>query len=82
MFCNICRRSNSDVNFNDMFNEYKNTFNKQNIYTINDFVENIRLLHDDVKKAGLFKLLDEIEVFQKIVTEKTKDLMRFHGEIR
>lgn len=81
MFCNICR-SNSDVNFNDMFNEYKNTFNKQNIYTINDFVENIRLLHDDVKKAGLFKLLDEIEVFQKIVTEKTKDLMRFHGEIR
>jgi len=65
-----------------MFIEYKNTYKKQNIYTLNEYIENIRLLHDDVKKAGFLNLLNEIEVFQKIVTNKTKDLMRFHGEIR
>ena len=82
MFCNLCRGSISETELNDMFIEYKNTFNKQNIYTINEFVENVHLLHNDVKKAGFLHLLNEIEVFQKIVIYKTNDLMRFHGEIR
>lgn len=78
MFCNLCRKS-SDVNeFKKTFNEYKNEFNKQNIYTINEYAESIRILHKEVKKEGLLNLLNEIEEFQKIVTEKTNDLMRFH----
>ena len=80
MFCPCIKPSSAE--FRNTFNEYKNAFCSQNIFTINEYVENIRLLHNDVKKAGLFQLLHEIEEFQKIVSEKVKDLMRFHGNVR
>ena len=66
----------------NILTSYKNTLHAQNMYTINEFIRNIKVLHNDVKKAGFLHLLNEIEVFQKIVTDKTNDLMRFHGEIR
>lgn len=77
MFCNLCKKS-SDIEFKKTFNEYKKELYKQNIYTINEYTESIRILHKEVKKEGLLNLLNEIEAFQKTVTEKTNDLMRFH----
>lgn len=66
----------------NILTSYKNTLHAQNMYTINEFIRNIKVLHDDVKKAGYSTLLAEIEVFQNIVTYKTDELMRFHREIR
>ena len=77
MFCNLCKKS-SDIEFEKTFNEYKKELYKQNIYTINEYTENVSILHKEVKKEGLLNLLNEIEAFQKTVTEKTNDLMRFH----
>lgn len=61
------------------FNAYKNELNKQNIYTITIFIENISVLHDEVKDAGYSSLLYEIKEFQKIVTQKTNVLLQFHN---
>ena len=80
MFCPCIKPSSAE--FRNTFNEYKNAFCSQNIFTINEYVENIRLLHNDVKKAGLIELLNEIEAFQEKVSERVKDLMRFHGNVR
>ena len=78
MFCNLCRKSSDIEEFKNKFNEYKKELYKQNIYTINEYTENFRILHKEVKREGLLNLLNEIETFQKTVTEKTNDLMRFH----
>ena len=61
---------------------YKNELNIQNMYTINTFIGNILTLHNEVKKAGYSELLYEIEEFQNMVTDKTKELLTFHREIR
>jgi hypothetical protein len=78
MFCNLCKKSSDVDEFKKTFNEYKKELYKQNIYTINEYTENFRILHKEVKREGLLNLLNEIETFQKTVTEKTNDLMRFH----
>ena len=78
MFCNLCRKSSDIEEFKNKFNEYKKELYKQNIYTINEYTENVSILHKEVKREGLLNLLNEIEAFQKTVTEKTNDLMRFH----
>ena len=78
MFCNLCRKSSDVDEFKNKFNEYKKELYKQNIYTINEYTENVNILHKEVKREGLLNLLNEIETFQKTVTEKTNDLMRFH----
>jgi len=80
MFCPCIKPSH--IEFRNIFNAYKNAFRSQTIFTINEYVENIRLLHNDVKKAGLIELLNEIEAFQEKVSERVKDLMRFHGNVR
>lgn len=35
-----------------------------------------------LKKAGLIELLNEIEAFQEIISERVKDLMRFNQNVR
>lgn len=78
MFCNLCKKSSDVDKFKKTFNEYKKELYKQNIHTINEYTKNFCILHTEVKRKGLLNLLNEIETFQKIVTEKTNDLMRFY----
>ena len=75
-------QTNCDV-FENKLNEYKNTLNKQTIYTINEFIENVNLLYEDIKKSRCsLKLLNDVQEFQNIVAKKANDFMRFHREIR
>ena len=81
----LCRRKSKIFTYDICeykLKEYKNTLNTQNIYTIKEYIENVRLLHDEVKKVGWLELLNEIELFQKIVTQKTEELLIFHRNIR
>jgi hypothetical protein len=81
--CNYIRKRNKpEIQYEYILDAYKNELNIQNMYTINDYIENVRILHDEVKKAGYSVLLQEIEEFQNTITHKTKELLTFHREIR
>lgn len=68
--------------YKNTLDSYKSTLDIQNIYTINRFIHNIELLYNDVKKAGYYTLLREIEQFQSIVKQNTYELVRFHTEMK
>lgn len=74
MFCCILQKTRSE--YETMLNAYKNECNIQNSYTIHEYIKNIQVLHDDVKQAGYLTLLNDIQLFQKTVIEKTNEL--FH----
>ena len=68
-----------ETHIKNKLNVYKSELNIQNIYTIHTFIKNINILHNDIKQAGYKELLIEINIFQKIVEQKTHELLQFHN---
>lgn len=68
-----------ETHIKNKLNAYKSELNIQNIYTIHTFIKNINILHNDIKQAGYKELLIEMNIFQKIVEQKTHELLQFHN---